>query len=115
MGQRQEDDARGEHDRIGCLAPAEREQLAGKHGRPVRRLADGVEHLAAAVVLVRPAQEQVGVSGDDHQQVVEVVCHATSNLADRLDTLGFAHPRLHALALRHVHCEREDSLHVAVD
>ncbi len=69
------------------LATAEREQLLGQGRGPVRRAVDLIHVLAPGVIGRQIGEEQVGVSADGGEDVVEVVGDAAGEPADRLHLL----------------------------
>ena len=94
--------------RLQHLFPAEGEQLTGESRRPVRGPVD-LQHVEPALVLVvdRP-QQQLRVSDDGRQEVVEVVGDAAGELADGLHLLGLAELLLEDLLLADVsHVDEE--------
>ena len=77
-----------DHSRLHDLAPAEREELLRECGRPLRRLMDLLDVVAATVMLGKVRQQEIGVPADRGEDVVEVVRHAARQLPDRLHLLG---------------------------
>jgi hypothetical protein len=59
---------------------------------------------------VRPASDEIGVTGDDGEDVAEVVRDAAGEPADRLHPLGAAKLLLEPCALRHVDREHDARL-----
>ena len=69
------------------LLPAEGEQLPGERGCPIRGLLNGLNLDQQRIVLIQRFHQNFGVPADHHQEVVEVVGHATSETADSLHFL----------------------------
>ncbi len=86
--------------RLEDLLAAEREQLPGEIGGPLRGGLDQVDVLARGVVGPHPHEEQAAPPADHGQQVVEVVRDPSRELADRLDLLGLGELGLRLLQLR---------------
>ncbi len=78
-----------EHARLQHLAPAEGEELPGERGGPLARLLDLLGVTPEALVLLA-GDEELGVAADRGQEVVEVVCDAAREPADRLHLLRLA-------------------------
>src|SRR5690606_37710264 len=68
------------------LPPTEREELPGQARRAVGRVVDLAEAIAKRW-LVRMSEQEVGVSLDDGQEVVEVVRDASGEPSERLEAL----------------------------
>ena len=98
------------------LLAAEREELPRQERRPVRRLPDLVEIVAELRALVGLLERQGRVAADRGQHVVEVVCDAAREPADRLELLALPELLAEQAPLGHVlgHGDRELRLGVRV-
>lgn len=90
------------------LAAAEREQLAHKACGATRGIIDAFDVRANFRRNRGTAERQFGVSGDDRQQVVEVMSDSAGEAADRLHLAGLLELRFQLLALRDVN---DDAFH----
>ncbi len=72
------------------LFATEREQLMRELGGSIRRLDDLLEIFAHAVPRRRSQQGELGVPGDDREEIVEVVRHAAGQRPDGLELLRLA-------------------------
>jgi hypothetical protein len=91
------------------LLAAEGEELLGQGRRPLGRLQDVVDILAQARI-VEPDPEELPVSGDDSQKVVEIVGNATRQTAHGLHLLGLEKLCLEAAPFGDVHGEHKPGL-----
>jgi hypothetical protein len=96
-------DLAGQIDRLGLelLPPGEGKQLTRQTGAALRGVVHPI-HQPLSPCRVRLAVEHLQPSGDDHQQIVEVVCDTPGQLADRFDLLGLAERRLDPGAFLHL-------------
>jgi len=92
-----DDVGEADHPRSEDLPSAEGEQLAGQVGRPIRSFRDLVDIGDLLRVRQREA-ENAAVPADHKQHVVEVMCDAAGQLADRFEALGLPEPRLERAA-----------------
>ena len=81
------------------LLAAEGEKLPRQGSGALARLADVGQRAAPRVVRFRFEKQEVGVSGDDRQEVVEVVGDSARELADRIQLLPLAELLLEVQAL----------------
>ena len=81
--------------RIDALAPRECQQLAGQGRAALYRGLDGCDRALQSGVVANTLLQGVDAAADDHQQVVEVVGHAASKLAERVELLQFREMLLH--------------------
>ena len=79
-----------DHLQFEDLLAAEGQQLAGEGGGAVGCLLDGLDLLVHGAALFQLLQQDLGVSVDDHQQVVEVVGDAAGQAADGIHFLRLA-------------------------
>src|ERR1700737_2810651 len=75
------------NDRIERLAARESEQLTGQALSAMGGRVDGIDPLQILGV-AEPPTEKLGITPDDHQQIVEVVRNAACQLAKRFHLLG---------------------------
>ncbi len=103
-----------QHFRLDHLAAAERQELIGEAGCP----AGGLEHLFDATVqrifAWQVAQNHVAVTGDDCQQVVEVVRHAAGKSSDGFHLLRLAELVFELPALRDIDADAANKLYVII-
>ncbi len=94
---------------IEHLLAAEGEKLAGELPGALRGPADLAQLLHQLRVLAPPATKVVGITFDDEELVIEIMCHAGGQPADRFHLLALAQLLLQALASREVlHNTREE-------
>ena len=86
---------------------AEREQLARQRRGALSGPAHFVDDLLFGSRQVVPLAEDVAVADHDHQQIVEVVCHAAGELPDGLHLLGLPELLLKPGGFAHVSRDRE--------
>ena len=97
------------------LLAAEREQLTRQRCGAIRRTCDLLGAIASRVhTFVEVDQHQLGVAADRREQVVEVVCDATGEPADRFHLLRLAQLLFESLARGHVAARGEDVLWLPV-
>src|SRR5450759_141372 len=94
--------------RLEDLLAAKGEELAGEVGRALPGRADVGQCRAPGIVGRHVGQEEVGVPGDDREEVVEIVGDASRELADRLHLLRLAELLFEAHAGRYVHPRAHD-------
>src|SRR5580658_6522237 len=73
--------------RLQHLFPAESQQLVRQRRRPVRRPSNLLQPVARSLVISQPSQQQLAMTHNDAQNIVEVVRHAARQPSDRLQLL----------------------------
>ena len=81
------DEIEVQHSAHHHLAPTEREQLTHQRRPTIGGALDLLQPGSLVRVRVSVGKQELGVSDDDRQQVVEVVCHATGQQTHRLHAL----------------------------
>ena len=97
-----QDGVQVDYPRSDHLLPAESQELLDQRCRAVARPADLVGILSPRVPLFELVEEQVGVSDDSSQEVVEVVRDASSESPDRLQFLRVPELLFQLRPLRHL-------------
>ena len=89
----------------------EREQPFGQHGPALRGFGGAIHELEGVAVIARLFLENVEITDDDSQQVVEVVRDAARQLADGLHLVGVPQLLLHDNAVRDLARVDHDRVH----
>ena len=70
------------------LTAAERQELPGERGAALSGLDDLLHGALSRVIRIQPLLQELGISSDRHQQVVEVMRQPTGKLAEGLQLVG---------------------------
>src|SRR5712691_224016 len=84
---------------LEMLFAAEGEELAGESGRAIGGLANGFGFGVQRMFRSELVEENLGISADDHEEVVEIVSDAAGEAADGFHFLGLAELVLEDTAL----------------
>ena len=68
--------------RRGHFLPAEREELIGQRDRALGALADMLKVALQRMIRPQPRANQARISGNDREQIVEIIGHASSQSAN---------------------------------
>ena len=97
-----EDSAQVEDFRSQHLLAREGQKLSRQPRRALTRFANLFEIFVPGMPLSRLGEQNIAVTQNRRQDVVEVVCHAAGEPPDRFHLLGLDQLRLELLALGHV-------------